>query len=219
MEDNIESSKLTYQFIKVPKGVLPLKDLSPTSKLVLGVLISYSSNQPFANPGNAHLSRLLNCTASTISKSIAELRKADLIKILNPQSNKRKLYVDKHRLDLLDKSHRSKRNHVDAWFPALSTFQEALNNILSDIYTEKNFKLEELLSAIARKAETFDPFLEAILKEKGVEAFILTILETIFKEDDIRVIPNNLLQFHKNNSTYQGLVPELYKAIQLLYGS
>lgn len=79
-------------YIMVPYEILDHPDLSSTDKLLYGVLTSFSRKTGYAFPTNGKLAEILNCSISTISRSLEKLVKLRYIK-RDFDKKQRKIYL------------------------------------------------------------------------------------------------------------------------------
>ena len=80
------------KYIQVPMVVLLDKDLSSTTKLLMGLITTLSMKDGYCYASNRYLSNLLKVSKRTISSSITTLRRNNYLKIDNDDSA-RKIYL------------------------------------------------------------------------------------------------------------------------------
>lgn len=79
-------------YIMVPYEILDHPNLSSTDKLLYGLLTSLSRKAGYAFPTNGKLAEILNCSISTISRSLEKLVKLRYIK-RDFDKKQRKIYL------------------------------------------------------------------------------------------------------------------------------
>lgn len=80
-------------FIKIPISLLG-KDIPKTALLLLGILISNSKQKGYAYGNNKYYSELLNVSVRSISAYLEFLSLNGYIRIVNPKSFKRIIYIE-----------------------------------------------------------------------------------------------------------------------------
>ena len=79
-------------FIMVPYKILEHPQLSSTDKLLYGLLTSLSIKKGYAFPSNGKLAEILNCSKSTISRTLEKLVQLHLIR-RDFDKRQRKIYL------------------------------------------------------------------------------------------------------------------------------
>ena len=79
-------------FIMVPYKILDHPQLSSTDKLLYGLLTSLSIKKGYAFPSNGKLAEILNCSKSTISRTLEKLVQLHLIR-RDFDKRQRKIYL------------------------------------------------------------------------------------------------------------------------------
>ncbi len=81
-------------YIKIPIEIIKNYQLSSSSKILYGFLISLTKKDGYAYVSNTYLSKNLTISLRTVSRLLKELKEEHLvnIKIIN---GKRKIYLDK----------------------------------------------------------------------------------------------------------------------------
>ena len=82
-------------FIQVYWGILENRELSSTDKLLYGVLLSFSKMKGYAYPKNETLGKRFGLSNSSISNSLANLKKEGLISVNRPRGPFRRIHVIK----------------------------------------------------------------------------------------------------------------------------
>lgn len=78
--------------VKIPISVLMDKSISPSAKLLYGVIVVLSYVRDYCFADNTYLAETLNTTNRTITRLIKELKDNDYIYIVNDKY-KRKIYI------------------------------------------------------------------------------------------------------------------------------
>ena len=76
----------------VPYEILDYPQLSSTDKLLYGLLTSLSRQKGYAFPSNGKLAEILNCSKSTISRTLEKLVQLHLIR-RDFDKRQRKIYL------------------------------------------------------------------------------------------------------------------------------
>ena len=79
-------------YIMVPYKILGNTQLSSTDKLLYGLLTSLSRQKGYAFPSNGKLAEILNCSKSTISRTLEKLVQLHLIR-RDFDKRQRKIYL------------------------------------------------------------------------------------------------------------------------------
>jgi DNA-binding MarR family transcriptional regulator len=79
-------------YIMVPYEILDYPQLSSTDKLLYGLLTSLSRQKGYAFPSNGKLAEILNCSKSTISRTLEKLVQLHLIR-RDFDKRQRKIYL------------------------------------------------------------------------------------------------------------------------------
>lgn len=79
-------------FIMVPYKILDHPQLSSTDKLLYGLLTSLSIKKGYAFPSNGKLAEILNCSKSTITRTLEKLVQLHLIR-RDFDKRQRKIYL------------------------------------------------------------------------------------------------------------------------------
>lgn len=83
---------MNKQFFKIPLSMYGLE--LPKSAIMLYAVLNGNANKlGYAYGSNKYYAKLLKCSERTISNCIKILKDNDLIKISNPRSFKRKIYI------------------------------------------------------------------------------------------------------------------------------
>lgn len=121
-------------FITVPAHIYLNKELSRTTQNLYGLIISLSNQQGYCYATNKTIAKMLNCSPSSISRGLQQLKKINVIKIeLNNLGNNRKIYtVDTQNGIKKNKFRKSSFKNSDepAW----------LDEVLKEIETDWNNK-------------------------------------------------------------------------------
>ena len=80
-------------FIIIPNKLIMEEKLSNGAILLLGFLYSNSKRLGYSYATNKHYADMIGCSARTITYLIKELNDNNYIRIENPNSYKRKIYV------------------------------------------------------------------------------------------------------------------------------
>jgi hypothetical protein len=80
---------MTIDYIRVPAHILGIKNISPTQKLILGLVVSLDDGLKLSNH---QLGELLTVTPNQISTTIGDLEKKGHVMIRNKQSKYRVIY-------------------------------------------------------------------------------------------------------------------------------
>lgn len=80
------------KYVEVPMVVLLDKDISSTTKLLMGLITTLSRKDGFCYASNRYLSNLLKVSKRTITSSITVLRRKNYIKV-DSEDNARKIYL------------------------------------------------------------------------------------------------------------------------------
>ena len=80
------------KYVKVPMVVLLDKNISSTTKLLMGLIVTLSMKDGFCYASNKYLSSLLKVSKRTITNSIAVLKEKNYIKVDN-ENYSRKMYL------------------------------------------------------------------------------------------------------------------------------
>lgn len=80
------------KYIEVPMIVLLDKDLSSTSKLLMGLITTLTMQEGFCYASNRYLSNIMKVSKRTITTCITLLRRKNYIKVDNTP-NMRKIYL------------------------------------------------------------------------------------------------------------------------------
>lgn len=83
---------MSKQFFKIPLAMYEL-ELSKSAIMLYAVLNGNANKLGYAYGSNKYYAKLLKCSERTISNCIKILKDNDLIKISNPRSFKRKIYI------------------------------------------------------------------------------------------------------------------------------
>ena len=86
--DNLSNLK----YIEVPMIVLLDKDLSSTSKLLMGLITTLTMLEGFCNASNRYLSSIMKVSKRTITTCITLLRRKNYI-VVDNTPNMRKIYL------------------------------------------------------------------------------------------------------------------------------
>ena len=79
-------------YIIVPYKILEHPQLSSTDKLLYGLLTSLSRQQGYAFPSNGKLAEILNCSKSTITRTLEKLVQLHFIR-RDLNKRQRKIYL------------------------------------------------------------------------------------------------------------------------------
>lgn len=80
------------KYVKIPISVLMDKSISPSAKLLYGVILVLSYVRDYCFADNTYLAETLNTINRTITRLINELKDSNYIYITN-EKNKRKIYI------------------------------------------------------------------------------------------------------------------------------
>lgn len=80
------------KYVEVPVVVLLDKDLSTTTKLLMGLITTLSMQEGFCFASNRYLSNLMKVSRRTITSCIASLRKKKYIRV-ESEPNTRRIYL------------------------------------------------------------------------------------------------------------------------------
>lgn len=80
------------KYVEVPVVVLLDKDLSTTTKLLMGLITTLSMQEGFCFASNRYLSNLMKVSRRTITSCIASLRKKNYIRV-ESEPNTRRIYL------------------------------------------------------------------------------------------------------------------------------
>lgn len=79
-------------YIMISNAVLDNRKLNSTDKLLMGIINSLSSKDKYCYASNEYLSKGLNVTKRTISKSLSKLSNENFIR-METINNQRKIYL------------------------------------------------------------------------------------------------------------------------------
>lgn len=80
------------KYVQIPMVVLLDKDLSSTTKLLMGLITTLSMKDGFCYASNRYLSNLLKVSKRTITSSITALRRKNYVRVAN-EDFERKIYL------------------------------------------------------------------------------------------------------------------------------
>lgn len=80
------------KYVKIPISVLMDKSISPSAKLLYGVIVVLSYVRDYCFADNTYLAETLNTTNRTITRLIKELKDSNYIYITN-EKHRRKIYI------------------------------------------------------------------------------------------------------------------------------
>ena len=80
------------QFFKIPV-IMYESDLSKSAIMLYAILYGNANKLGYAYGSNKYYAKLLRCSERTISNCIKILKENNLIKVSNPKSFRRKIYI------------------------------------------------------------------------------------------------------------------------------
>ena len=80
------------KYVEVPMIVIQDDDLSSTTKLLMGLIITLSMQNGYCYASNRYLSNIMKVSKRTITSCITSLKRRNYIKVKN-EPNNRKIYL------------------------------------------------------------------------------------------------------------------------------
>lgn len=91
-ENAYEKKKLFMNYITIPYSVLENTKLNSTDKLLMGIINSLAHNENYCYANNEYLSKKLNVSKRTISKSLSKLKSEKFVRV-ETMNNGRRIYL------------------------------------------------------------------------------------------------------------------------------
>jgi hypothetical protein len=85
---------MEIEYIKIPTPILFCRELSPTAKLVFAIIIAIDRDGQGCSLDNETFSTVLDKSVRTITNAVTQLSNLELLKIDNPNNDKRVLRID-----------------------------------------------------------------------------------------------------------------------------
>ena len=80
------------KYVEVPMIIMQDDDLSSTTKLLMGLIITLSMQNGYCYASNRYLSNIMKVSKRTITSCITSLKRRNYIKVKN-EPNNRKIYL------------------------------------------------------------------------------------------------------------------------------